>query len=89
LTTVDSGVSRFIGADRRCHVIGIGSSKPRFLTWSGLMRGSQVVRLVKWLAPGVILLQAASCDPAGFNDLLQTVLLGVTAAGSIAILQNV
>jgi hypothetical protein len=82
-------VSRFVGADRRGHVIGIGSGNPRFLTWSGLMKGSHAVRLAKWLAPGVILLQAASCDFTAFTEFAQTILLGVTAAGSIAILQNI
>ena len=53
------------------------------------MKGSHLFRVVKWLAPGVILLQAAGCDFTAFNELAQTVLLGVTAAGSIAILQNI
>ena len=53
------------------------------------MKGSHLVRMVKWLAPGMILLQAASCDFTSFNELAQTVLLGITAAGSIAILQNI
>lgn len=53
------------------------------------MKGSYFVRMMKWLAPGIVLLQAASCDFASINDLAQTVLLGVTAAGSIAILQNI
>ncbi len=53
------------------------------------MKGSYLFRAVKWLAPGVILLQAAGCDWAVWNEMVQTVLLGVTAAGSIAILQNI
>ncbi len=50
------------------------------------MRGQQLTRALKLLAPGLILLQATSCSL--LNEYLQTVLLGVTAAGSIAILQN-
>lgn len=44
---------------------------------------------MKWLTPGVILLQAGGCALAGLNEFLQTILLGVTAAGSLAILQNI
>lgn len=51
------------------------------------MRGQQLTRALKLLAPGLILLQAASCSV--FNETLQTIFLGITAAGSIAILQNV
>jgi len=50
------------------------------------MRGQQLTRALKLLAPGLILLQTASCGV--LNEYLQTILLGVTAAGSIAILQN-
>ena len=53
------------------------------------MSGPRVVRLMKWLAPGVILLQAGGCTFTAINDLAQTVFLGITAAGSIAILQNI
>lgn len=50
------------------------------------MRRQGVERLVKILIPGVMLLQAAGCN---VTELLQTVFLGITAAGSIAILQNI
>ena len=50
------------------------------------MRGHQLTRALKLLAPGLILLQTSSC--LAFNEFVQTLLLGVTAAGSIAILQN-
>ena len=53
------------------------------------MKGLRLVRTMKLLAPGALLLQAGGCDFAMFNDFLQTVLLGITAAGSIAILQNI
>jgi len=53
------------------------------------MRGTHGVRMLRMLACGAILLQAGGCDFTGFNELLQTVLLGITAAGSIAILQNI
>lgn len=53
------------------------------------MKKPRIMRLMQWLAPGAILLQAGGCDVAAINELLQTVFLGITAAGSIAILQNV
>ncbi|UCC32148.1 MAG: hypothetical protein JSU86_07665 [Phycisphaerales bacterium] len=50
------------------------------------MERHRLVRVMKLLAPGMILLQAAGCS---VNDFLQTVFLAITAAGSIAILQNI
>lgn len=47
---------------------------------------SRIIRASKMLVPGAILLQAGGCN---LLDLLQTVLLGITAAGSIAIIQNI
>jgi hypothetical protein len=41
------------------------------------------------LALGAVLLQADGCSPLVFNQYLQTLLLGVTAAGAVAILRNV
>jgi hypothetical protein len=35
------------------------------------------------------MLQAAGCQVTTFFDVVQTVLLGVTAAGAIAIIQNI
>ena len=51
------------------------------------MKCIQLTRAFKMFAPGLILLQAAGCGV--FNDFLQTVFLGITAAGSVAILQNI
>ena len=53
------------------------------------MRGHRAVHFMKWLTPGVILLQAGGCNLTGLSDFLQTLFLGVTAAGSLAILQNI
>jgi hypothetical protein len=47
------------------------------------------MQVLKALATGAILLQAGGCDFGTFNSYLQTVLLGITSAGSIAILQNI
>ncbi len=47
------------------------------------------LRLLTMVASGAMLLQAAGCTFADFNALLQAALLGVTAAGSVAILQNI
>ncbi len=56
------------------------------------MNDSRAMRLMKkmrWLASGAFLLQAGGCDLAGLNEIAQTIFLGITAAGSIAILQNI
>lgn len=41
------------------------------------------------LASGGVILQLGGCTSADAFDFIQTILLGVTAAGSWAILQNV
>lgn len=46
-------------------------------------------RVVQWMATGAIMLQMGGCNFTQFNDILQTVLLGVTAAGGYAILRNI
>jgi hypothetical protein len=50
------------------------------------LRRHQAVAL---LGCGAVLLQAGGCTFTDFNQLLQTVLLGITAAGGIAILRNI
>ena len=47
------------------------------------------MRTLALLGGGLFLLQFAGCGFTEFNQFLQTVLLGVTAAGSFAILQNI
>ncbi len=47
------------------------------------------IRRLMMLASGAILLQAAGCSIVNLNELVQTVFLGITAAGSFAILQNI
>jgi len=41
------------------------------------------------LAAGACLLQVGGCDLTGSLDFLQTVFLGISAAGAIAILRNI
>ncbi len=41
------------------------------------------------LAAGSMLLQTGGCDATGGFEFLQTVFLGISAAGAIAILQNI
>ena len=53
------------------------------------MRKLYGVRVLQTLASGAILLQMAGCAFTEFTEFLQTVFLGVTAAGSVAILQNI
>lgn len=54
------------------------------------MRRFRMDRAIKLLASGVVLLQAGGC--LGFNEFFQfvdTILLGITAAGAVAIIQNI
>lgn len=53
------------------------------------MRGSRLMRIGAVLAMGGCVLQAGGCEFNQFNEFVQTVLLGITAAGSIAILRNI
>ena len=53
------------------------------------MNKSYGLRVIKILAAGAFLLQAGGCAFADILPFIQTVLLGVTAAGSVAILQNI
>lgn len=53
------------------------------------MRNHHFMRAIKMLAAGAIVLQAGACDLTALNEIAQTILLGITAAGSIAILQNI
>ena len=53
------------------------------------MRKLYCIRMMKMLASGAILMQAAGCALNDFMEFLQTAFLGVTAAGSVAILQNI
>ncbi len=53
------------------------------------MRRQRFAKCMVMLGSGMMLLQAGGCSFADFNELLQTVLLGVTAAGAVAILRNI
>lgn len=53
------------------------------------MKPKTLNRLMKLMVPGVVLLQAAGCTFSAVNEVLQTILLGITAAGSVAIFQNI
>jgi hypothetical protein len=48
----------------------------------------RVIRIGQFVATGAILLQAGGCDFFRVNEVLQTIFLGITAAGAYAILQN-
>lgn len=52
------------------------------------MRSLRLMRAIKGLASGAILLQAGGCDLVGLNELLQTVFSGITAAASLEILNS-
>ena len=53
------------------------------------MSGPRILRTMKMLAAGAILLQAGGCNLLIINEYIQTILLGITAAGGVAILQNI
>jgi hypothetical protein len=53
------------------------------------MTKMRIVRAVQAIAGGALILQVGGCDVAGFYEFAQTVFLGITAAGSIAIIQNI
>jgi hypothetical protein len=53
------------------------------------MRWNRPLRYLQFLAYGAIMLQAGGCALEVINQYVQTILLGVTAAGAIAILRNV
>lgn len=53
------------------------------------MTRHRIVRALQSVAGGFLLLQVGGCDLTGLNEFLQTVLLGITAAGSVAIIRNI
>ncbi len=53
------------------------------------MTFSRIMRVLKLAVPSATLFQMTGCDLTGFLEIAQTVFLGVTAAGAIAILQNI
>lgn len=55
------------------------------------MRGiaPRMFRVAQVLAGSALVLQAGGCTFNELNEVLQTLLLGVTAAGAIAIIQNI
>lgn len=54
-----------------------------------MMRFNRFLRWTTVLASGGFLLQLGGCAATDAFEFIQTVLLGITAAGSWAILQNV
>jgi hypothetical protein len=53
------------------------------------MRSARLTRLAAMLATGAILLQFGGCTTTNAFDFIQTVLLGITAAGAVVIIQEV
>lgn len=50
------------------------------------------LRRLRWarlVAAGAFLSQIGACTFSEINELVQTVLLGITAAGGVAIIQNI
>ena len=53
------------------------------------MNTVRLSRMLRWTIPGMMLFQITGCTFTEANEFLQTVFLGITAAGAIAILQNI
>ena len=53
------------------------------------MKNGRHLRLTMILGSGLVLLQGAGCTFEEVLNILQTGLLGVTAAGAVAIIQNI
>ncbi len=53
------------------------------------MKFARVMNMMKWAVPGAMMFQMTGCDVTGILTIVQTVFLGVTAAGAVAILQNI
>jgi len=53
------------------------------------MRGHRMLYAIKMLASGMILLQVGGCTATQLLEVIQTGLLGVTAAGAITIIRNI
>ncbi len=57
--------------------------------WISAMRFARLTRMLALVATGGVLLQLGGCTTAGVFDFVQTVLLGVTAAGAVVIMREV
>ena len=53
------------------------------------MKSARGIRVLMMLGSGMMLLQAAGCSFQEVLNVIQTGLLGVTAAGAVAIIQNI
>ncbi|MEK7710719.1 MAG: hypothetical protein AAB341_02390 [Planctomycetota bacterium] len=53
------------------------------------MRGPRMLRAMQLLASGMVLLQIGGCTASQILEVIQTGLLGVTAAGAFAIIKNI
>lgn len=53
------------------------------------MNVASLIRWAKVFGSGAVVYQVAGCTAPSFLDIVQTVFLGITAAGGYAILQNI
>ena len=53
------------------------------------MKRFRMTRVLAALVSGAMILQLPGCPELTFLDVIQTALLGITAAGAIAIIENV
>ena len=59
------------------------------LTGNKMMRFPRLWRSLTLFTSSAVLFQFAGCNTSDAFDFVQTILLGITAAGAVAILQNV
>jgi hypothetical protein len=75
-----------------CQAVGAAAGGYARQAWnpgSKKMRSARLMRLAAMLATGAILLQFGGCTTTNAFDFIQTVLLGITAAGAVVIIQEV
>ena len=53
------------------------------------MKLKKIYQYMMYGASGAVILQMGGCDLGTINEALQTVLLGITAAGSFVIIRNI
>ncbi len=53
------------------------------------MRGSRMLRAFQFVATGLVMLQVGGCTTIETLEFIQTIFLGITAAGGVAIIKNI
>ena len=72
-----------------CRFETLGAERPSGAITMNNSRAMRLMKKLRWPASGAVLLQLGGCTLSEINELVQTIFLGITAAGGIAILENV